>query len=215
MTHRVLVGPEEVAKSRATAAALDIGCTALEAKVVGHTASWGGACWQTDGTLQEVIRRPDGRPYHRESIARARRNLRDRGILTSVRLFMGAKIDHHRARFPVGAGTTFKTVVWKQLDIRNPMNRAERRRRRMEQAQAEREKQREKQRQELREQVQLTSGVRTAFDTTTTKKLSLDAELAAQVKRAEAALSKLGAAAVITGPAPVRSAAAAVRGPPE
>lgn len=128
---------------------------------------------------------------------------------------MGAKIDHHRARFPVGAGTTFKTVVWKQLDIRNPMNRAERRRRRMEQAQAEREKQREKQRQELREQVQLTSGVRTAFDTTTTKKLSLDAELAAQVKRAEAALSKQWAAAESTGPAPVRSAAAAVRGPPE
>jgi hypothetical protein len=209
----VIVGPDELAKSRATAAALDAGCTTLEAKIVGHVASWGGACWQTDGTLQEVLRRPDGRPYHRESIARCRRWLRDRGFLTSQRLYMGAKIEHARARFPVGAGTTFKTVIWKRLDLRNPMTRAERRRRRVEQAQAEREKQREKQRQELREQVQLTSGVRTAFDTTT-KKLSLDAELAAQVKRAEAAISKQWAAAENTGPVPVRSAAA-VRGPPE
>ena len=61
----------------------------LASLIGGHIASFGGVCWQTDAQVGEVLRRPDGRRYHPESIARSRRQLRDEGIITSERVFVG------------------------------------------------------------------------------------------------------------------------------
>jgi hypothetical protein len=211
------------AAARATHAAMGQGCTRLEALYLGHVASWGGECWQTDGTVQGELRRPDGRPYHRESIARVRRFLRDRGLLQSQRIFLGGKIPSPRARWRSSHGTTFNVIQWRELSIKNPMGRAERRRRRIELAIQERGRELEKRRREFADQVQETarfSGVTTAIDPTSTRPLGLEAmpDLQREIDRAREALGRAWerqhAAAGRSGQASGRPAAAA-RPPPD
>jgi hypothetical protein len=111
----------------------------LAALVGGHIASFGDVCWQTDARLSEELRRPDGRRYHPESIARSRRKLRDAKIITSERVFVGGKIPSVKARWVSSRGTTVKTFNWLAIEQKNPFTRRERRIKRQEQARVSRE----------------------------------------------------------------------------
>jgi hypothetical protein len=115
------------------------GWSRLPSLVGGHIASFGGVCWQTDAQVGEALRRPDGRRYHPESIARARRRLRDEKIITSERVFVGGKIPSLKAKYRSARGTTVKTFNWCAIEQKNPFSRQERRRKRQEQARVCRE----------------------------------------------------------------------------
>lgn len=112
------------------------GWSRLAALVGGHVASFGDVCYQTDARLAEKLRRPDGRAYHVESIARCRRQLRDAGVITSQRVHVGEKMPN--ARFRSAHGTTLKTFLWRAIGEKNPFSRREQRQRRQHQAAATR-----------------------------------------------------------------------------
>jgi hypothetical protein len=112
------------------------GWSRLVSLVGGHVASFGDVCYQTDTRLSEKLRRPDGRAYHPESIARARRWLRDAGVITSERVFVGAKLPN--AKWRSSRGTTIKTFNWRSIEQKNPFSRRQQRQRRQEQAAATR-----------------------------------------------------------------------------
>lgn len=131
------LGSSEHARHVATGRLLNAGWPRLAASVGGHVASFGDLCWQTDARLSEVLRRPDGRAYHRESIARARRQLRDAQIISSERVFVGGKIP--QAKYRSSRGTTLKTFNWRAIAEKNPFSRRERRLHRQDQAREARE----------------------------------------------------------------------------
>jgi len=112
------------------------GWSRLAALVGGHVASFGDVCYQTDARLAEKLRRPDGRAYHVESIARCRRQLRDAGVITSERVHVGAKLPN--ARWRSSRGTTIKTFIWRSITQKNPFSRRAQRQRRQQQAAATR-----------------------------------------------------------------------------
>lgn len=112
------------------------GYSRLTALVGGHVASFGDVCYQTDTRLAEKLRRPDGRAYHPESIARCRRSLRDAGVITSERVFVGAKLPN--AKWRSSRGTTLKTFNWRAVEQKNPFSRRQQRQKRQEQAAATR-----------------------------------------------------------------------------
>lgn len=216
---RSAAGHEHGAKARAIAAGIDQGLTRLEAAYLGHVASWGGVCWQTDATVQGELKRPDGKPYHRESIARARRFARDRGLLRSERIFMGGKIPDPRAKFSSARGTTFNVVQWRQLGIKNPMSRAESRRKRMELAARDRNAAVLQRRQEMRQQVDYERSVTGGLRASTTpppasRPQGLDAETLGYIERAQRPRPSRQTAPERSGPVPGPSGAAE-RGPPE
>lgn len=115
---------------------LRLGATNLQAKLGAEIASRGDSCWVNDRKMaEEVLRRSDGRRYHRESVGRARRLMARRGWIGSERVFpftkpKGAK--HHTAH-----GTTNKWISWKVLGVKNPMTRGDRRERTREQIRAD------------------------------------------------------------------------------
>jgi hypothetical protein len=111
-------------------ALLELGATNLQAKLGAHVASFGDKCWQTDSTVKQILRRSDGRQYHRESIGRARRLMAQRGWIGSARIF--PLQTPPGARFRSTHGTTSKSIAWKVLGLRNPVTRGERRERRKE-----------------------------------------------------------------------------------
>jgi len=133
------LGSQQHAARIATGELLRLGWSRLEALVGGYIASFGAVCWQTDARLCEVLRRPDGRPYHVESIARARRKLRDAGIITSLRVFVGGKIPSLKAKWTSSRGTTVKSFNWRAIEQKDPHTRRERRITRQEQARLSRE----------------------------------------------------------------------------
>lgn len=112
------------------------GWSRLASLVGGHVASFGDVCYQTDTRLAEKLRRPDGRAYHPESIARVRRLLRDARVITSERVFVGAKLPN--AKWRSSRGTTLKTFNWRAIEQKNPFSRRQQRQRRQEQAAATR-----------------------------------------------------------------------------
>lgn len=112
------------------------GWSRLASLVGGHVASFGDVCYQTDTRLAEKLRRPDGRAYHPESIARCRRWLRDAGVISSERVFVGAKLPN--AKWRSARGTTLKTFNWRAIEQKNPFSRREQRQRRQVQAAATR-----------------------------------------------------------------------------
>jgi len=112
------------------------GWSRLASLVGGHVASFGDVCYQTDARLAEKLRRPDGRAYHVESIARCRRWLRDAGVISSERVFVGAKLPN--AKWRSARGTTLKTFNWRAIEQKNPFSRRQQRQRRQEQAAATR-----------------------------------------------------------------------------
>lgn len=104
-----------------------LGATNLQAKVGAQVAAFGEKCWVTDARMRELVRRWDGRPYHRESIGRARRQMAHRGWIGSKRVMPLQKPDG--AKFPSTHGTTSKWIAWQMLGVKNPMTRGERRER--------------------------------------------------------------------------------------
>lgn len=121
----------------AMGALLSMGKSRLTALVGGHVASFGDVCWQTDSRLATLLRRPDGRAYHPESIARVRRQLRDEGVISSERVFVGDRIDG--AKFRSSRGTTVKRFLWNAVALKNPFSRRQRQALRMEQARRSRD----------------------------------------------------------------------------
>lgn len=128
------LGSNDSAKRQATGALLAMGKSRLAALVGGHVASFGDMCWQTDAKLADVLRRPDGRKYHRESIGRVRRQLRDEGLITSRRIGPNRKIDSALAKYRTPRGTTEKRFLWPAVGLKNPFSRQQRRTLRMQQA---------------------------------------------------------------------------------
>ena len=106
-------------------ALLDQGATNLQSKLGRHFASRGDTCFESDPEVQRYVRRSDGLPYHRESIGRARRAMARRGWIGSLRM-----MPQHK---PPGAlyrsthGTTSKHICWRNLGLRNPLTKGERR----------------------------------------------------------------------------------------
>lgn len=133
------IGSSQHAARVATGELARAGWTTLESLIGGKVAEFGDVCWMTDARLVEALpRRPNGRTYHPESAARARRKLRDAGIITSVRVFVGDKI-HPKAKWRSSHGTTVKSFNWRAIAQKNPFSRRERRLHRQEQARKTRE----------------------------------------------------------------------------
>lgn len=121
---------------RASGALARLGWSRLAALVGGRVAEF-DCNFETDSKLQDLIRRPDGKRYHRESIGRVRRGLRDAGMIKSERVFMGARMPG--AKFASARGTTLKTFNWRGVSERNPLSRRQRRAARVAQCVALRE----------------------------------------------------------------------------
>lgn len=121
------IGSCDHAAEVAARAFLAAGATLLGVKLAAYVASFGGVNWQTDVTIGRSIARPDGRPYHVESIGRVRRELARRGLLRSRRVMPG-EVPHERAKFSSSHGTTAKSIAWRELGVRNPLARGARRR---------------------------------------------------------------------------------------
>lgn len=210
------LGSCDDAARRAAGALIELGWSRLAAAVGGEVARFGGINWQTDARLQQAIKRPDGKPYHRESIARARRWLRDAGLISSTRIMMGEVIPG--AKYNGGRstrGTTLKTFHWKALQLKNPFSRREQKRLRVEQTKASRAAGAL-----VPAAPRHSSPVRSAeAPGATPRRYQLDPETeqlirkAREASEARAARQQAGAAAS-TGPAPVR-AAAPERPPPD
>jgi hypothetical protein len=120
----------------AQGAALGRGYTPLEAKLLGVFAAYGDTCWIDDTAAWSQVKHNDNRPYHRNSIGRARRNAVKKGALISERIF--PQQTPKGASFPQANGTTSKFIVWRSLGLRNPLGRAEKRKLREERREAER-----------------------------------------------------------------------------
>jgi hypothetical protein len=123
VTHRG--GSCDAAAGAAAAALLELGATRLQAAYAAHVARFGDHCWQIDRVVRDVLRKPGGGRYHRESIGRARRQLVQRGLIVSVRIFAGQKPPG--ARHASAHGTTSNAIRWTKLGVKNPLTRAQRR----------------------------------------------------------------------------------------
>ena len=121
------------AADRAAGALARLGWSRLAALVGGRVAQF-DCNFETDTKLQAVIVRPDGKSYHRESIGRVRRALRDANLISSKRVFMGAKMPG--AKYASARGTTVKTFNWRAVTEKNPMTRRAKRIARQQQASA-------------------------------------------------------------------------------
>ncbi len=117
---------------------MESGATNLQAKLGAHIASFGDQCWQSDSTVRAApnMKRWDGREYHRESIGRARRQMARVGWIRSARVF--PQQIPTGAKFPSTHGTTTKHIDWKNLGVRNPLTRGERRQQRQKQKHVDR-----------------------------------------------------------------------------
>lgn len=201
------------AADRAAGALARLGWSRLAALVGGRVAQF-DCNFETDTKLQDVIKRPDGKRYHRESIGRVRRALRDAQLITSQRVFMGAKMPG--AKYASARGTTVKTFNWRAVTEKNPMSRQQRRLARQAQAAA------------LRAAGELVkplpscaaprdpSRPRYSAPPRTASTPAPPADLAAVMDTAARALERRGwAAGEPAGPAPVRSSAAPERPPPD
>lgn len=128
------LGSSQHAARIATGELARAGYPRLASLLGGHVAGFGDSCWQTDSRLSEVLRRPDGRAYHPESIARVRRQLRDDGIISSTRVFVGGLLPTSARHKRSSRGTTIKAFIWRAIEQKNPFSRRERRLKRQEQA---------------------------------------------------------------------------------
>lgn len=128
----------------ATAAASRLGLSRLKALLLGEYARW-STNFRNYLKVQAEILKLTGWAPHRDSIGRATRQLRDDGFLIHKRVAPGV--------VPTSAdyrtnGTTEKTVVWRVLQVKNPLTRSQRRAARIEQAREMRVVERERRRKE-------------------------------------------------------------------
>jgi hypothetical protein len=133
------LGSMEHAAKVARGALLGAGWPRLASLAGGYIASFGESCWQTYRRLSEILRRPDGRSYHSESIARVVRQLRDAGVVHSERVFVNGKLPTSARHARSSRGTTIKAFNWRAIEQKNPFSRRERRLKRQEQARELRE----------------------------------------------------------------------------
>jgi len=211
---RALSDSREVreAADRATGALARLGWSRLAALVGGRVAQF-DCNFETDTKLQAVIVRPDGKRYHRESIGRVRRALRDAQLITSQRVFMGAKMPG--AKYASARGTTVKTFNWRAVTEKNPMSRRQRRLARQQQAAALRAAG------ELVKPLPSCAAPRDPARPRYSRPPTIStpaapADLAEAINATTRALERRGwAAGEPAGPAPVRSSAARERPPPD
>ncbi len=127
-------GTRELAARVATGKLIRQGWPRLAAAVGGEIASVGESCWRTYRRISETIRRPDGRAYHVESVARACRELRDAGVTSNQRVFVGGQLPTKAKHKTSSRGTTIKAFNWRAIDEKNPFSRRQRRLARQQQA---------------------------------------------------------------------------------
>ncbi len=145
----------------AQAAAMRLGLSPLKARLLGEYARFPTNYRNYERIkLSPEMRKSDGSTFHRDSIGRATRELASEGFLVHRRLAPGI--------VPQGAdyrtnGTTEKSVVWRVLNVKNPLTRAQRRQARIEQAREMRVQERERRARERAAEVafvkQLRAGV--------------------------------------------------------
>jgi len=145
----------------AQAAAMRLGLSPLKARLIGEYARFGVNYRNYERIrLSPEMRKADGSSFHRDSIGRATRELSAEGYLVHKRIVPGV--------IPQGAeyrtnGTTEKSVVWRVLNVKNPLTRAQRRQARVEQAREMRAAERERRRRERAAEIafvqQLNAGV--------------------------------------------------------
>lgn len=121
--------PQEHAATVATAATTRLGQSRLGAELAGLFARF-DVCFLTYEQMKQYVKRPDGKPYHRESYGRKVRELRAQNIIVHRRVMPGHV--PRRAKQRAWNGTTENSVVWATLQARSPLSRAERRRARIE-----------------------------------------------------------------------------------
>jgi hypothetical protein len=117
-------GSHDHAASIAARRALEAGLTRLGIALVTHVAAR-GTNFQTDVVLQDEIRRPDGRAYHRESIGRKRRELTRAGYLSAQRIFPGQRPPG--ATYRTSHGVVATKVLWEAFRVSAPTLRGARR----------------------------------------------------------------------------------------
>lgn len=130
-------GSHEHAADRAARGAVESGLSPLKAKLVTHVARR-GLDWQNDTQLRGEFSRADGKPYHRESIGRARRELASDGFLQSRRLMPGQALPNRAKYGRTSHGTTLKAVLWQRFKQSPPTLRGARTRVRQQIRRAER-----------------------------------------------------------------------------
>ena len=133
------LGSSDHAARIATGELANRGWPRLASLVGGQIASFGDSSWVTDARLGESIRRPDGRRYHPESIARVRRQLRDARIIESTRVFPNGELPTQAKYRYSSHGTTIKKFIWSAISQKNPFSRRAQKLKRIEQAQKARE----------------------------------------------------------------------------
>lgn len=117
-------GSHHVAAEIVAGALLAKGFTNLQVKLGKEIAERGATCWINDVRMREVLVKPGGGKYHRESIGRARRLMARTGVIESKRIYPQHIPDGAQRRTP--SGTTSKRIMWKALGLRNPMTRGDR-----------------------------------------------------------------------------------------
>jgi hypothetical protein len=121
--------PQDHAAVVAIAAVTRLGQSTLGAQLAGHFARF-DICFQTYEQLRRVVKRPDGREYHVESIGRKVRQLQAQQIVSHRRVMPG--VVPRRAKKRAWNGTTENSLIWKAIQARTPLSRAERRKARIE-----------------------------------------------------------------------------------
>ncbi len=117
-------GSHHVAAEIVAGALLEKGFTNLQVKLGKEIAERGDTCWINDVRMREVLVKPGGGKYHRESIGRARRLMARTGVIESKRIYPQHVPDGAKRHTP--HGTTSKRIMWKALGLRNPMTRGDR-----------------------------------------------------------------------------------------
>lgn len=114
-------GSYEVRANLAAGAALKHGATPLGALIVGHIASRGAHCWETDSRVAEQITQRTGRQPHPRSVARSRRMLTRAGLIASKRVFTGQRLPKEARNSISAHGTTVKRPNWEVLGVKDPI----------------------------------------------------------------------------------------------
>jgi hypothetical protein len=108
-------------------AVVERGVSTMRAQLVARFGTHGeDGCFNTNDELREVLKRPDGRQYHRESIGRVRRQGALEGLWSHRRIPPGRK-PNKLAERRTSHGTALNVLNWSGLFRRRPPLRGEQR----------------------------------------------------------------------------------------
>lgn len=135
------LGSMEHAAKLAAGEAMRRGYTRLESLAAGQIASRGTACFQTYSRMasDQRMRRPDGKSYHPESVARAVRRLSRDGLVLRERVMPNHRITFQgkpvaEAKWRTSHGCCVKAFNWRAVEQKNPFSRRAQRQLRVDQA---------------------------------------------------------------------------------